>query len=116
MTLSAPDASPTTPAPDERQEAVSQFYRSVVDDAAALLEADEVTGLDREISLLRVRLLDLGREPEQYALMIKSVETIAKLVSARYRMSPKNASHLSASLTDTLARFSDAFMPPMSDV
>ncbi len=115
MTQTAPDPSPPS-AHRRAPKAVSQFYRSVVEDAVALLEADEITGLDREISLLRVRLRELGREPEQHALMIKSIEAIAKLVSARYRMSPKHADDLSSSLADTLARLSDAFIPPVADV
>jgi hypothetical protein len=104
MTHRAPDAPPPA--------LVAQFYRSVVDDAAELLEADEVQGLDRELALLRVRLRkELLDGPPDHALLLKSIETIAKVVSARYRISKKRTEDLAGSVADVLARMTDALLP-----
>jgi hypothetical protein len=108
MTHPAPDAPPLAP--------VAQFYGSVVDDAAELLEADEVQGVDRELSLLRVRFRkELLASPQDHALMLKSIETIAKVVSARYRMSKKRTDDLAGGIADVLARMTDVLLPPDMD-
>lgn len=98
-----PVAARPAPAEQPQAEAVPQFYRSVVDEADALLEADEIQGLDQELALLRVRLRDLGREPD-HELMIKSVETIRKIVTARYRMSKQQSEDIGQALAEVFAR------------
>ncbi|MDP9236621.1 MAG: hypothetical protein M3P30_04340 [Chloroflexota bacterium] len=115
-----PGADPPSPAqPDAvtQPEPPPQFYRSVVDDAADLIEADEIQGVDRELSLLRVKFreeMDASRaamldNPEQYALMLKSIEMIVRTVSARYRMSAKKSADLAQGITDVLDRMGLAF-------
>jgi hypothetical protein len=114
-----PGADPPSPAPtDAITEAVppAQFYRSVVDDAAELIEADEIQGVDRELSLLRVKFrdeMDANRmtmtDPEQYALMLKSVETIVRTVAARYRMSTRKSEDLAQSIGAVLDQVTGAF-------
>ena len=110
MTRRAPERSPVRrvqQAEEPEAEAVPQFYRSVVDDADALLEADEIKGLDQELALLRVRLRDLGKEPE-HELLIRSIETIRKIVTARYRMSKQQSEDMSQALSEVFDRFGAA--------
>ena len=109
MTHAAADRSGAPKSAAPPAESVRQFYASVVDDAAELLEADEVQGLDRELAMLRVRLRRQMRdEGADYALMLKSIETITKLVAARYRMSRQRSEDLAGSMTETLDRMTDA--------
>lgn len=114
-----PGADPPSPAqPDAvTQPEPPQFYRSVVDDADELIEADEIQGVDRELSLLRVKFreemeasrAEMLENPEQYALMLKSIETIVRTVSMRYRMSEKKSQDLAQGITDVLERMGMAF-------
>jgi len=105
---------PTVP---ERQP-VPNFYLSVVDDTPALAVAHEIEGFDHELALLRVKLKErLDAHPEDYHLMLKSIELIVRAVAARYRMSAQNARDLAESLRDTLRRFADQILPqPVTDV
>ncbi|HYM15765.1 MAG TPA: hypothetical protein VEZ14_09405 [Dehalococcoidia bacterium] len=97
---------------------ITDFYASVVDNAAALIEAHEIQGFDEELALLRVRFREVERKDgAQYQLMLKSVELIVRAVVARYRMSPRKAEQLGASIEDVLRRLGDELLPqPVTDV
>lgn len=72
-----------------------RFYAAAVEDAAELLEAAEVSGVDAELASLRVALRKHVQEhPDDLELMLKSVRLIAQVVSAQYRMSPARTDEL----------------------
>jgi len=78
---------------------VARFYASVLDEAE-LVQALEIEGVDEEIAILRMKLKrHLKDHPEDFALMLKSVELIARAVAARYRMTPARKDDLAASLS-----------------
>lgn len=94
-----------------------QFYLSVVDDAEALLEADAVQGIDRELGLLRVQLLrHLREQPGDMALLIRTSETIAKLVAIRYRMSKQQAADLGDAASNVLLKLGTAMGLSMDEI
>jgi hypothetical protein len=71
-----------------------QFYGSVLD-KAELIEADEIEGIDREISLMRVQLRDeMKKGPIDHELMLKFVDRIVRAVVQRYRMSPQRGEEM----------------------
>ena len=81
------DAPPLTPG--------LRFYAAAVEDAAELIEAAEVSGVDAELASLRVALRKHVQEhPDDLELMLKSVRLIAQVVSAQYRMSPARTDEL----------------------
>jgi hypothetical protein len=66
--------------------------------------AEDVEGLDKEIDLLRVKLREVaGNDETSFQLMVRGMELLAKLVSARYRLS-KQAEHDIASSAANLLR------------
>ncbi|MHB8377056.1 MAG: hypothetical protein ACYDEB_08890 [Dehalococcoidia bacterium] len=100
------------PPPQPAAETVERFYRAAVEDAAALVEAAEVTGVDEELALLRVKLREHLRErPQDYELLLKGVRLIAHVVAARYRMSPARADELAGTLADTIRLVGGQFFP-----
>ena len=83
-----------------RAQQAAPFYAGCID-ASELIAARGVEGVDEELALLRVQLHKLVIErPEEFALMVKGIEVIVRIVAARYRMSPKRAYELG----DNLAR------------
>lgn len=96
------------------------FYAALVDEAAALVEANEIQGVDEELALLRVRLIETMRRDgdppgdvkTQYELMLKSVELIARTVATQYRVSPKRKDDLVDHIAGTLRALGDQFLPP----
>jgi hypothetical protein len=90
---------------------VPQFYSSVID-AAELISALEIEGIDEELAVLRIQLRKLIKErPEDLPLLLKGMELIARTVAARYRMSPKSKEDFAQSLGDTLMHFTGQFLP-----
>lgn len=90
---------------------IPQFYSSVID-AAELTSALEIDGIDEELAILRIQLRKLIKErPDDLPLMLKGIDLIARTVAARYRMSAKSSDELAQSLSDTLLRFAEQFLP-----
>jgi hypothetical protein len=100
-------------APDTTERpAVRDFYADVVDNAEALVAASEIEGIDKEIALLRVKFHDHIKEyREDYTLMLQSIELLVRAVVARYRMSPRNADALAASVANVLRQVGDELFP-----
>lgn len=106
------------PAP-KRKRAPDAFYAAVVDEAAALVEANEIEGVDEELALVRVRLVEMMRQGDgapgdartQYELMLRSVELIARMVAAQYRMSPKRKQDLVDHIAGALRVLGEQFLP-----
>ena len=83
----------------------SGFYSSAVGEAEQLKlpEAMDVEGLDQEIALLRVRLVQLLQEqPDNTTLLFKGIELLVKAVAARYRLSKKSKDDLSEAIEGVL--------------
>ena len=65
------------------------FYLRALSEAEriAFREAMQVEGLDQEMALLRVRLLNaITKEPEDLPLMFKGIELLARVVATRFRL------------------------------
>ena len=65
------------------------FYVTALKEAerVTLQEALQVEGIDQEIALLRVRLLNaIEKEPEDLALMFKGIELLARALATRFRL------------------------------
>lgn len=81
------------------------FYDQALTDAEAqdLSSAQEVSGLDEEIAVLRLKLRSaLEERPEDVKLMLKGVELLVRAVSAKYRLSTKDKEDLSESVRGVL--------------
>ena len=100
------------PPADAAPEPVEHFYRAAVEDAAALVEAAEVIGVDQELALLRVKLREhLQERPQDYELLLKGIRLIVQAVAAQYRMSPARADELAGTLADTVRLVGGQFFP-----
>lgn len=105
-------------APKRKRDA-NVFYGALVDEAAALIEANEIEGVDEELALVRVRLVEMMRHGDgapddgrtQYELMLKSVELIARMVATRYRMSPRRKQDLVDHIAGALRVLGEQFLP-----
>ena len=86
-----------------------QFYGSAVDNAEELIEADEIQGIDREISLLRVELRRemKGRNIDR-ELLLKFVDHIVRAVVQRYRMSPQRGEEMAAHVRGLIDGLADS--------
>ena len=95
-----------------RPPVVRDFYGSALDAAhqTTLKYASNVEGLDKEIALLRMKLRDALQDgPESFQLMIRGMDLLVKLVSARYRLSKKAEDDLGSHIAALLRGFSEQF-------
>ena len=93
---------------------VRDFYGSALDAASrtTLKYATNVEGLDKEIALLRLKLREaLDDKPESFQLMIRGMELLAKLLSARYRLSKKAEKDIASSAANLLRGLAIQFFP-----
>ena len=85
-----------------------EFYLAVLNKAEqiALQTAEQLDGLDEEIALLRTKLRTLAelKRPRavHYQLMTRGMDTLAHLMSVRYRISKKSHQDLASSLAAVL--------------
>ncbi len=92
--------------PRGRPPVVRDFYGSALDAAqrTTLQYAADIEGLDLEIDLLRTKLRGLlnkrseDERADDFRLMVRGMELLAKLVSARYRLSPRAGKDLGEKL------------------
>jgi hypothetical protein len=78
-----------------------RFYAKALSEAEQrhLAEAMQVEGLDEEIALLRLRLLQaLEERPKDIELMLKGAALLARLVSTRYGLSKGDTDELAAAI------------------
>jgi len=97
---------------------VRDFYGSVLDAAhqTTLKYAANVEGLDKEIALLRMKLRDALEEgPESFQLMVRGMELLVKLVSARYRLSKKAEKDIASSAANVLRGLAVQLFPESRD-
>jgi hypothetical protein len=89
-----------------------RFYAGAVEDAAELIEAAEVSGVDAELASLRVALRKHVQEhPDDLELMLKSVRLIAQVVSAQYRMSPARTDEFAETASAVLRQMGAQMFP-----
>jgi len=90
------------------------FYGRALGEAEKNLlpEARELEGLDEEIALLRVKLIQALREkPQDLELLLKGVGMLVRAVSTRYRLSKKGEEDLYQSVLGVLRGIGDALSP-----
>ncbi len=90
-----------------------EFYKDVLNRAEQIMLpiADQIGGLDRELSVLRVKLRQVmkrlkhgqGKDAD-VKLMLRSMEMLNRLASTRYRLSKQSREDLADSLGDVLER------------
>jgi hypothetical protein len=81
------------------------FYGQALTEAEAhdLPVAQEMSGLDEEIAVLRLKLRSaLEERPEDTKLMLKGVELLVRAVSAKYRLSTKDEADLAEGVRGVL--------------
>ncbi|MEX0750496.1 MAG: hypothetical protein WD359_06770 [Dehalococcoidia bacterium] len=97
------------PAPRRRN-----FYAGAFDgaDQELLWQAAQIDGIEDEIAALRLVLRKhLCDRPETYDVMLKNVDSLLRAVSAKYRMSPKNAQDFAERMTATLRDLGEQIAP-----
>ena len=90
---------------ESKKEKKSGFYSKALDEAEKLEleEARELTGLDEEIAVLRIKLRDLiEKEPDSLDLQMKAVTTIARLVATSYNISKEQKKTLKEAIARVL--------------
>jgi hypothetical protein len=101
-----------------RPPVVRDFYGSALEAAerTMLKYAGDIEGLDEEIAVLRVKLRDsLGDRPEDFKLMLRGMTLLAKLVSARYRLSKRAEQDIASSAANLLRGLAVQLFPEASD-
>ena len=81
------------------------FYSRVLDESEQLdfALATGVEGIDDEIALLRVKIKSLvAHDPENIALIMKAINTLARMVSTRYNLGRKDKQGLKDAIGNVL--------------
>ena len=81
------------------------FYEEALSEAERpkLKKASRVKGVDQEIALLRLRLMELAREqPEKLELLMKGIGLLLRAVALKYKLSPEAEENLSSSIAGVL--------------
>jgi len=87
------------------------FYASVFD-AADLVAASKLEGVDDELAALRVTLRDIVKEQrENYELMLKCAALVVRAAGARYRMSAKSKDELASAMAAVIEGVGVQLMP-----
>ena len=87
------------------QSNTESFYTDVLSEASRARQdvAMELEGIDDEVALLRIKLLDLlEQNPGRTQLFHKGMDTLMKAVSTRYKLSPKSKDDLNDSIMGVL--------------
>jgi len=94
----------------------SEFYARCVGDAAKLIEAAAISGLDKELAMVRVKLEEHAREhPEDLRLVLAGAKLVAQLVAQQYRMSPARTDELADNLSAMTRSIGSQLFPEMFD-
>ncbi|MBI4201094.1 MAG: hypothetical protein HY531_02245 [Chloroflexi bacterium] len=98
----------------EETPTLSGFYASALSRAERmrLPKAKLAEGLDEEIALLRVRLHSVAQEhPEQFDLLLKGINALARAVAMKYKLSDKPAEDLAKNIAGVLRGIGGALEP-----
>ena len=101
-------------AKDKAATSAPGFYASALNRAERmrLPKAREAEGIDEELALLRVRLHRLAEEhPDHFDLLAKGVNSLAKVVALKYKLSDKPAKDLAESLAAVVREVGGLLMP-----
>lgn len=89
---------------DKRMDA-RRFYKSALTRAERkkLRSAMSIEGMDGEIAILRIRLRRLAMEkPDEFALLLRGIGTLAKTLSFKYKLSPGSTEELEKEMLATV--------------
>jgi hypothetical protein len=93
-------------APEGNQNARKHgFYSKVLDESEQLdfALATGVDGIDDEIALLRVKIKSLiAHDPDNIALIMQAINTLARVVSTKYNLSKKDKKGLKEAIGNVL--------------
>jgi hypothetical protein len=81
------------------------FYSKVLDESEKLdfALATGVEGIDDEIALLRVKIKSLiAHDPDNIALIMQAINTLARVVSTKYNLSKKDKKGLKEAIGNVL--------------
>ena len=96
--------------------AASEFYARCVGDAAKLIEAAAIHGLDKELAMVRVKLEEHAREhPEDLRLILAGAKLVSQMVAQQYRMSPARTDELADNLSATIRSLTSQLFPEKID-
>ncbi len=82
-----------------------EFYANVFSEAerARLEAARGMEGIDEELAVLRLRLRDqMMKNPEKIDLLFKSMNTLTRAVTTRYKLSPRSTDDLTESIAGVI--------------
>lgn len=97
--------------PRKRAKSPAGFYADIIDEAE-LAKARDVTGIDDEIAILRIRLHQvMSDNREDYATMLKLLAGLVRAVQAAYRMDPSAWDGLAESLAEVTRDIRNQFFP-----
>lgn len=97
--------------PAARGEPRRLFYGKVVDEAA-LREALAVQDIDEEVAILRIRLREhLDAHSEDSVLLQRSIESLARAASIRYRIGGKRTNDRANALAATVDALTEQLAP-----
>lgn len=88
------------------------FYAKALSEAerVSLEEALQVTGIDEEIALLRVRLQQaIDEKPEDLELMFKGAALLARLIATRYGISKADTDELQVAIEHAATALSEVY-------
>ena len=89
---------------DKRTDA-RRFYKSALTKAerTKLPSAMSLEGIDGEIALLRIRLRRLaGEKPDEFALLLRGIGTLARTLSIKYQLSSGSTEELEKEMLSTV--------------
>jgi hypothetical protein len=81
------------------------FYSKVLDESEQLdfARAAGVEGIDEEIALLRVKIKSLiAHDPDNITLIMRAINTLARVVSTKYKLSRKDKKGLKEAMGNVL--------------
>jgi len=81
------------------------FYSKVLDESEQLdfALANGVEGIDEEVALLRVKIKSLiAHDPDNITLIMKAINTLARVVSTKYNLSKKDKKGLKEAIGNVL--------------
>lgn len=112
--MAADPAITSIPPSEANKRKLSRFYEHVIE-RADLEAAGAVQGIDEELALLRTRLRGLWLdESVDLPLVLKAMDVLVRVVSARHRMSQKRLDDFNEAMT-TVAEALMRQMTPVAD-